>query len=207
MGEQIRNLYRSVSDTLDVDLSRLGFKRRGQEEWFRTRDGVLHRLAISLRQPAGEDTGYLEAFPGFNFPEVEDLAASLQSKKPRPGFLTCSLNIGLLTPKEVILDWPLRPNSNEVQTAQVISQTVSEMAPPFWDEFSSVADLLAHFEAKDFRLCRGAEWFWRQIAACCLVGQIERAVELLNQKLADSPPAARAGISSALDRVEKYAKG
>jgi hypothetical protein len=206
MSELVQELYRRIGGALATDLAGLGFKPRGQEEWVHSRKGLQQRLATSLREPPGEDAGYLEVFPGFNFPEVEDLAASLQGKKPRPGFITCSLNIGLLTPKGVNLEWPLRPDGDDELIVQLVAQTVAETAPPFWDEFSSVADLLAHFDANDFRVCRGAEWPWRQIAACCLVGQTTRAVELLNARLAAAPPSGKGMIESAVKKMSQYTK-
>lgn len=203
----VREQFGIVTRVLETKLSDLGFRRRGQDEWVRVHGKLLQRVTISLREPPGEDTGYVEVFAGFNFPDVETLAAGLQGKKPRTGFMTCSLNIGLLTPNGVNLEWPLGPDTSVDEIARLVADTASQFIPPFLEEFSSVADLLSRFEANDFRVCRGSEWPWRQIAAACLDGQTTRATELLKAKLAAAPSSTKAVIESALSKVNQYGRG
>lgn len=206
MSEQVYAIYQRICCALASELAAMGFKPRGQEEWVHSRKGLQKRITTSLREPPGEDAGYLEVFCGFNFPEVEDLAASLQGKKPRSGFITCSLNIGLLTPQGVNLEWSLRPDGDVESIIQVVVQTVAETAPSFWDEFTSVTDLLTHFDTGDFRVCRGAEWPWRRIASYCLIGQTTRAIELLDEMLVGAHPDAKGKIESAIRKINTITK-
>jgi hypothetical protein len=205
MSQGIRDQYHDLINRLSADLLGSGFKLRGQEEFIRLQGDVLQRLALSLREPPGEAVGYVEVFPGFNYPEVETLAATLQGKKVRPGFITCSLNIGLLTPKKANSEWSLPAGNNVEPTARSVAQTVNEVAIPFWKEFSSLENLLARFEAGDFRICRGAEWVWRQAAAYCLIGQPERAVQLLKEKLA-ATPGLKSIIENSLRKISEFAR-
>jgi hypothetical protein len=206
MSQTMRGEYSDLINRVSPDLLRFGFKQRGQEEFIRAGDGnVMQRLALSLREPMGGSVGYVEVFPGFNYPEVELLAATLQGKKVRSGFITCSLNIGLLTPKKAHLEWPLQAGNNIESAARLVTHTVAEVAVPFWDEFSSLENLLARFEADDFRLCRGADWFWRQAAAYCLIGQAERAAQVLKAKLA-AKPGLKSRVENALQKISEFAR-
>jgi hypothetical protein len=186
-GLGIRQQYRAVLDALLQHLASTGFSLRGRETFFRTRKGVQQNLTVSLREPPGEDVGFVEVYPGFNFPEVEALAASLQGKKPRAGFITCSLNIGLLSPKATQAEWPLHTNEDFRPTAHVAIQSVVDFAAPFWDEFSSLQELSHGFDSMDPRLCRGSVWPWRQIAATSLSGHSDRAIELLKSRRGSGP--------------------
>jgi hypothetical protein len=207
MTEDIRHKYAAVIDRLSVDLSPLGFVLHARQEFTRRRNGVTQRLATSLRHVPGEPTGYIEVFPGFNFPKVESLAASLQGKKPRAGFITCSLNIGLLTPKNATMEWPAHLNEDVEATALSVTQTVMQYAVPFWDEFSSLEELIRHFEEGDPRICRGAEWPWKLVAAYCLAGRPERASELLATRLAQVPAEQRPAVEGALQKISQNAAG
>jgi hypothetical protein len=194
--------FRDLSAALGADLSGLGFAPRGRDEFVRYHGTIMQRLAVSLREVETDLAGYVEVFPGFNIPELEALAASLQGKKPRPGFITCSMNIGLLTSKGALLEWPLRAGDDIAPLARLMANVVRESAVPFWNEFLSLDKLLAAFESGDFRVCRGGEWQWRQVAACCLLGRKSQARDLLQRRLLTAAPALKPVIESALRKIE-----
>lgn len=205
MSENMIQMYRDLISTLCVDLATLDFVPRGDEEFIRKTAGPLQRLSLSLRKAPHEQIGYVEAFPGFNYPEIESLAASLQGKKPRVGFLTCSLNIGLLTPQGTSLEWPLSPDDDTDILARVVFQLVSDFGIPFWENFSTIEKLLNQLEIGDFRVCRGAEWPWRMAAAYCLLGQRSRAVEFLRERLTQIPVLAKPVVDVALQKISELA--
>lgn len=154
-----------------------------------------------------DGAGFVEAFPGFNVPRLETLAADLQGKKPRPGFLTCSLNVGLLTPKGGNVEWRLGDGDDPAAVARLATEAVREFAVPFWGEFTSVERLLARYDAGDRRVCRGAEWPWRRVAACVLLGDAARAASLLDDMRATAAPPMQPTIERALDRPSSPAAG
>lgn len=206
MNEDVSGLYATVISYIAKGMNQLGFKARGGQEFVHKKGGLLKRLALSMHRPAVEQNRYAEAFVGFNFSEVEALAAELQAKKPRPGFMTCSLNIGLLTPSGTGLRWPLLPNSNAEEFANVVSRTIADSAVPFWDEFSSVDKLLAHLESGDFRVCRGIEWPWRRTAAYCLLGKPARAIEFLQAQAEEVSGPSRIIIETAIRKIAQMSK-
>lgn len=180
MDADIRDYYNSILDALAADWSGKGFRTHPRDKFTRTVDGVLQRLAMSLRELPNENAGYVEVYVGFNFAELETLAADLQGEMPRRGFLTCSLNLGLLTAKGELLEWPLRRKEDVSRILRQVQPILADVAVPFWNEFLSLENLLAHYEAGDPRVC-GGEWFWEQMAAYCLLGKPERAVRLLSE--------------------------
>ncbi len=192
-------LVRSVS----TEMTNHGFKPRGQAEFIRTLNRLVQRFALSVRQSPVEKTAFVEAFVGFNFPDVEELAASLQGKKPRPGFMTCSLNIGLLTPESKITDWPL-PSDEDVGTlATIVLKMVSEFAVLFWDEFSTLEKLATHYGDGDVLLCRGAEWPWRCAATYALLGEPTRAVSFLRERLKQAAGMSAEVVGSAIEKLSQ----
>lgn len=107
MSQALYDRYEAIISVVKAELASFGFTSGKGQEFLRSRGKVSQRFAISLRERAGEEMGFVETFPGFIFPEVEKFASSLRNKKPRPGFLTCSLNIGLAQPNGSFLEWPL----------------------------------------------------------------------------------------------------
>lgn len=202
MSDETRDQYRIAADAVAAEVQSVGFKMaRGRDELSRSRGAVTQRLAFSLRQPHGAGVGYVEVFPGFNFVQLEALAADLQGKKPRPGFLTCSLNVGLLMPAGSAVEWRLGPGADPAAVTGQIAEAIRTFAVPFWDEFCSLPELLVRYDAGDRRVCRGAEWPWRRVAACVLLGDTPRAASLLEGMLATAHPATRPAVERALHRL------
>ena len=200
MSNGIQDKYRVVVDALSDRMMADEFKRNRDREFLRSKDGLTQRLAISLREPEGERVAYVEVFPGFNYSEVEALAYKLQNKKPRPSFLTCSMNIGLLTPKNSLLEWPLESRTDTKVLSKTVIDTVNRYAFPFWEDFSTLDKLLARYEAGDRRVCTG-DWSWRQAAAYAVAGRPEKAAEVLKAKLEKASPAGRSAIDAALEQL------
>lgn len=197
----IHDQYLALFAKLSGELTSLGFVSGKREEFLRFRGEVVQRCAVSLREPRDSNEGYVEVFPGFNFAEVEALAARIQGKKPRSEFITCSLNIGLLASSGAAVEWPLSAESTANLIFPSIERAVKEAAVPFWEAFLSLENLLASFEAGDFRLCRGAEWKWRHVAVLCLLNQTDRAVELLRERVSASTTQLRPTLEAALERM------
>lgn len=202
MSDRLRDQYRAAAAALAAELKASGFKvARSGDEMSRSRGAVVQRLALSFREPPGSGVGYIEVFPGVNFATLEAVAADLQSKKPRAGFITCSLDIGLLMPAGAAVQWELRADSDPAAATRSIIEAVQTFAVPFWNEFASLPDLLALYDAGDPRVCRGAEWPWRRVAACMLLGDTTRAVSLLNDMLTSVRPPMRPTVEHALERL------
>lgn len=203
MATGTRSKYESIVDAIAARLSIERFKRKGPEEFLRQQKPVSHRLRTSLREPTGERVSYVEVFPGFDFRDVEELAATLAGTKPRSGFITCSLNIGLLTPKSAVIEWPLNAKSDAETIAATVLETIDRYAVPFWNEFRSIEYLAKQYEANDFRICVG-EYYWRQAAAYCLLADSSRATKLLQGQLTTAKPRAKAAIESALPKIAEF---
>lgn len=202
MSDGVRDQFQVVVDTVAAEMRAIGFKAaRGRSEMSRSAGPVTQRLTMLWREAPGAGAGYVEACPGFNFPNLESLAADLQGKKPRAGFITCSLNLGLLTPKGSAVEWRLGAGDNPAAVARFAIDAVRAFAVPFWDEFTSIDDLLTRYDAGDRRVCRGAEWPWRRVAACVLLGHTARATSLLDGMIATAPPSLRPTVEHALQRL------
>jgi hypothetical protein len=197
-GVEIRRHYQVVLSALSKQLLPMGFKARGGEAFTRVQGAVTQRLASTLREPEGEAVGFVEVYPGFNFPEVEEVSAHLRGTKPRRGFITCSLNIGLLTPKAQFLEWRLRSKESPENTAHKAVDAIADFAIPFWKEFLTIEELVKAFEGEDPRLCSGDEWPWQQAAAYSVMGKPRKAIHVLNKLLEVEPPSQRATIEAAI---------
>lgn len=200
MNSDILKLFAIVGSQLDRYLASVGFKQSAKQEWARKYMDAHQRLRISIAALPRDDGAYIEVFPGVDFSAVENLAASLQDKKPRKGLMTCSINIGLLSTSQTRAEWRVASDTNANSTASDIVEAVRRLALPFWNDFTTLASLLNSYDENDFRFCRGAEWPWRHVAAACLCGSSNRAVELL-QRLATERPACAGIVEEATRKV------
>ncbi|MFL5328500.1 MAG: hypothetical protein ACJ8C4_06260 [Gemmataceae bacterium] len=160
-------------------VAKFGFVERKGSVFTRVVDGLTQRLSISLREILQERNAFVEAFVGFNFPEIERRAAELQNKRVRPDFITCSLNIGLLTERHTAVEWTITDETQVDEVAHMIHSTVDEYGLPFWDNYSSIERLIESYSANDNLLCRGSEWPWRCVAACEKAGDMTRGLRIL----------------------------
>jgi hypothetical protein len=203
MNSDILKLFAIVGSQLDQYLVGIGLEQSAKQEWARKYMDAHQRLRVSIEALPRDDGAYIEVFPGVNFPAVEKLAASLQDKKPRKGLMTCSINIGLLSTSQTRTEWRVASDTNANSTASDIVETVRRLALPFWNDFTTLASLLDSYDENDFRLCRGSEWPWRHVAAACLCGSCDRAIELL-QRLATERPACAGVVEEATRKVLSF---
>jgi hypothetical protein len=199
MPGEVFSLYEKLIRDLAGEMNSLGFASSGPEEFVRVLAKVHQRLRVSLRFDPHAGIGYVEVFPGFNFHEVESLAARLQGKKVRSGFITCSLNIGLLGPQGASTEWPLSSQSSLPELLKEVSGAIHTLGAPFWEEFSTMEMLLARFEAADTRVRRG-DWLWRYAATNCLLGNKEKALDFLKQQCQVRPQLKRS-IENAIEVI------
>lgn len=197
------NSLSAITQSISGQMTDLGFKARGQTEFLRGRKPLTQRLALSVREVPSENAAFVEAFVGFNFADVEEFAASLQGKRPRPGFMTCSLNIGSLTPDARIVEWPLPAENDAEPLAAVIRKMVSDFTVPFWEEFSTLEKLAAHYADGDTLLCRGGEWPWRCAAVHSLIGQPGWAIDFLQDRIKQVPSMSSDLVDAAISRLSQ----
>jgi hypothetical protein len=193
-----------LTPVLDARLALLGFRPKRRYEWTSTSDQPAQRIALSVRKVRGTDTCYVEAFVGVHYPELEALCARLQGKALRKGFFTCSLNVGLLTPKKSMIEWPFTTETDPSLLATTIADVLEEVAPPFFRDFASLTDVLRRFRHHDRRICVGMDWTWKQAAVEALLGHRDEAINTL-QAIARAVPTMQASVDSAIAEVRRRA--
>lgn len=181
----------------------LGFKRRGKEKLVRKRGRLEQHVTLSVRRDRG--IAYVAPFVGFKFPDLQKAAAQLQGTEPRPGWYTSALNLGLLTPKARYAEWPLSDEEGAAGLASTVLGQIMTYAVPYWDRYSTLDDLVMHFEAGDPVLCRG-DWQWECAAAYVLLGRPSEATQCLQMLSAQASGETARRVKAAITRLSREHK-
>jgi hypothetical protein len=144
--------FNTVTSAVGAHLSLRGFKARRRLEWRTPSRVPVQRVTLSLLGLRGTGSGYVEAFAGVNFPDVERLAAKLQQSTVRPEFFTCSRNLGLLRLGGTRLQWLLAAPADLPSIVEAITCRLDALLPPFFEDFASLMPL---YDAGDPRVCAG----------------------------------------------------
>lgn len=204
MTENIDSKFHALSQIIDERLGKLNFHKKRNLEWRSSTEIPIQRVTLSLRKERGGQTGYVEAFAAFNFPDLELLCAHLKGTKVRKDFFTCSLNLGLLTEKKSMIEWPLSIDTDVFHLADAVAGILCKTVPPFFREFASLEDLLNHYRVKDRRICSGMECEWKQAAAETLLGLFEEAERTVS-KIARDQPAMQQTVATAITEIRSRA--
>lgn len=144
---------------------------------------------MNLRKIRGQEAGYFELCPAIMYEDLEKMVAELEGKKQKKGWPTAAANIGNLRPHRAYLEWPITITTDIVALGQIISNDITEYAVPFWNSFSSLNELIKGYEVEDPRLTLiGNSYKWKMIAAYCLIGNREKAKNILEKWENGRPP-------------------
>lgn len=161
-------------------------------------------LNVLLRRIHGQEAGYVQVCPGFEYEELEKLAAELRGEEPRKGWPTASANIGNLMPQRNFIEWPLTETTNIFALGELVGSYIKNYAFPFWEEFSTLEGLIQGYEKEDPRLTlAGNSYKWRMVAAYCLLKDYGAAIDTLKKWEKGNP----ALLQQAIKFVEEFLKG
>jgi hypothetical protein len=202
-SDEAERAFDIVTSAVGAHLSLRGFKARRRLEWRTPSRVPVQRVTLSLLRLRGTGSGYVEAFAGVNFPDLERLAAELQQSKVRPEFFTCSRNLGLLRLGGTRLQWLLASRADLPSIVEAITGQLDALLPPFFEDFASLASLMPLYDAGDPRVCAGHDWHLRHACIALLLGQQERGERILERRLEGSTGPERSLLEHALTEARR----
>ena len=147
---------------------------------------VLH---VQLRKISGQDAGYVSVYPEIIYDELNSIASQLEGVEQRKDWPTAAANVGNLKPVEEFIEWPLTTTTDILALGDVIISSIEDYALPFWKQFSKIEGLIEGYEKEDPRLTlSGNDYRWSMVAAYCLTGKHEEAIDVLKKWEQCRPP-------------------
>lgn len=180
-----------VVEGLNHTLFQMGFNLNKKRRFQKKVGKCTLELNVHLRKIPGQEAGYVEVCPAIVYNELEKLAAELEGEKPRKGWPTAAANIGNLKPDRDYTEWPITTTTDIVALGEIVSNDIIKYAVPFWDDFRTIDGLITGYLNEDPRLTlTGSGYNWQMAAAYCLIGNKDRAQDVLKSWNKGRPPEA-----------------
>jgi hypothetical protein len=165
-----------------------GFKLKNNRLFFRKVNDCKQELVVSFRYIKGTESGYVTVTPNFSYENMEKIVSYLKGEQFKKGWPTAAANIGNLRPQRVFVEWPLTLTTDVITLGKLISEYIKDYALPFWNDYSSIENLIKGYESQDPRLTlNGSGYRWRMVAANYILQRIDLAKDIIKNWSSDEP--------------------
>lgn len=165
-----------------------GFKLKNNRIFFRKVNDCKQELVVSFRYIKGTESGYVTVTPNFSYENIEKIVSYLKGEQFKKGWPTAAANIGNLRPQREFIEWPLTLTTDVNELSKLINEYIKDYAFPFWNDYSSIENLINGYENQDPRLTlNGSGYRWRMVAANYILKRIDLAKDILKKWLKDEP--------------------
>jgi hypothetical protein len=197
----IEEQYGLATSAVDASVVPAGFRRSGNEQWWRKGSDLRHRVATGLRKDRGVDSGGFQIYLGVDLVALNELTARLRGTPVRKGFFTVSMDLDIAGGANRYREWPLGPGIDAASVTSAACEELGRIMPAFFGEFGTLDALVARYEAADPRVAVN-EWRWKHVAALLLLGERERGLAVLRSMLETAEPQERRTVEEAVASVE-----
>lgn len=193
--------YGLATSAVDALVAPVGFRRSGNDQWWRKDSNLRHRVATGLRKDRGVDSGGFQIHLGVDLVALNELTARLRGTPLRKGFFTVSMDLAIAGGANRYREWPLGPGIDAGSVTSAACEELGRIMPTFFAEFGTLDALVARYEAADPRVAIN-EWRWKHVAALLLLGETERGLAVLRSMLETAVPQERRTVEEAIASVE-----
>lgn len=176
----IESTLYNLIDSLSPFVKEMGFDLKKKRSFVKKTKECDQELNIQFRYIKGQEAGYIALFPNITFENIGKMIAFIKSENYKKGWPTVAANIGNLQENKEYLEYPLVLTSDFQGIINLLMNQIVNIAKPFWDEYSTLDNLINGYEKCDTRLTVGGNsYIWNLVAAYCLKHDYEKAIVTL----------------------------
>jgi hypothetical protein len=182
LDQTIEDVVDKLVFGLSPFLLTIEFNLRKKRGFVKKLEECNQELNIQFRRIDSQEAGYIEVCPNITFENIEKITSFLRGEKYKRGWPTVAGNIGNFQLKREFIEWPITLTSDLADLQEIISESINTIAKPFWNDYSSIRQLIEGYENYDPRLTfNGPSYIWRLAAAYCIVNKSKKAINTLEK--------------------------